>query len=285
MSDEIAATYSVIIRTAGDRPVLLRQAVASVLAQDVGNFEIVIVQDGDAGTGEELVRLAGGDPRLRHLVLPKQGRAGAAQAGLEAAHGAFACFLDDDDLLLPGHLSVLGRALTAHPEAPAVYSSWYSAPRSWKSEVLPASAAPGWTLNSAPAFSRPALLMANLFPIQAVLFRRAEALRCGGVDRALDALEDWDLWLRLSRAGRFIAVPQAQSVCRVDSTYSSQRDRERLHQAALDYLKEKYKATVFPVEGGEVDSSRAAMARRLETYFTTRDLLGALLRVIRRKLQ
>ena len=45
---------------------------------------------------------------VRRVDLPdNRGRAAAAQAGVEAAGGAYVAFLDDDDLASPEHLATL----------------------------------------------------------------------------------------------------------------------------------------------------------------------------------
>lgn len=100
--------FSVVIGTY-NRPVWLREAVASVLAQDV-DVECVVVDDG--GTVELDVPC---DPRVR-VIRHEQNRglAAALNTGLDACRGEFVTFLDDDDRFAPGRLSstvdAVGRA-------------------------------------------------------------------------------------------------------------------------------------------------------------------------------
>lgn len=94
---------TVVIPTFG-RAELLRRAIASVLAQTVADFEIVVVVDGDdPPTLQTLSEIA--DPRLRHIVQPLQRGPGVARnTGAIAGHGQWIAFLDDDDEWLPEKL-------------------------------------------------------------------------------------------------------------------------------------------------------------------------------------
>ena len=48
-----------------------------------------------------------------------------------------------------------------------------------------------------------------------MLFRRELYSLHGGFDESLDALEDWDLWIRYSSSGSFATVPKTTSGYRV----------------------------------------------------------------------
>jgi len=85
---------------------LLRYAIASVLHQDLQDFEIVVV--GDHCTDDtEAVVAAFEDPRIRFRDLPRNSgqQATPNNAGVAAARGEYVAFLNHDDLYLPHHLS------------------------------------------------------------------------------------------------------------------------------------------------------------------------------------
>ena len=85
-----------------NRPLLLREAVASVLAQTYRPVEIIIVDDGSTdATGREAEALAEAHSEV-HTIHRKNGGPGAArETGRLAARGEFIQYLDSDDLLLP----------------------------------------------------------------------------------------------------------------------------------------------------------------------------------------
>jgi glycosyltransferase involved in cell wall biosynthesis len=88
-----------------NRPQLVKRAVLSALSQTLQNIEVVVIIDGpDPLTTAMLSAIT--DPRLR--VLPQAqslGGGGARNAGVAAARGEWAAFLDDDDEWLPEKLA------------------------------------------------------------------------------------------------------------------------------------------------------------------------------------
>ena len=85
-----------------NRPVLLREAVASVLAQTYRPIEIIIVDDGSTDeTGREAEALAEAHSEVRAIHRENGGPGAARETGRLAARGEFIQYLDSDDLLLP----------------------------------------------------------------------------------------------------------------------------------------------------------------------------------------
>jgi hypothetical protein len=87
---------------AHNRPLLLCEAVASVLAQTYRPVEIIIVDDGSTDeTGREAEALAEAHPEVRAIHRQNGGPGAARETGRLAARGEFIQYLDSDDLLLP----------------------------------------------------------------------------------------------------------------------------------------------------------------------------------------
>lgn len=95
-----------------NRPALLREAVASVLAQTYRPIEIIIVDDGSTDETPAVAdALAVANSGEVHVVHQRNTGAGLArEAGRQAARGEFIQYLDSDDLLLPDkfHKQVAG---------------------------------------------------------------------------------------------------------------------------------------------------------------------------------
>jgi glycosyltransferase involved in cell wall biosynthesis len=76
----------------------LRESLDSILKQSLGDFEILMVDDGSTDkTGSIMARYR--DPRVRKIRFPKsRGIAAALNAGLKAARGKFIARMDADDI-------------------------------------------------------------------------------------------------------------------------------------------------------------------------------------------
>jgi pterin-4a-carbinolamine dehydratase len=85
---------SIIVPTAS-RPLLLAGALASVRAQTLADWEVVVADDGH-GEGMEIVHGLD-DARVRSLRSPGEGQVDARNAAIDAARGGLVCWLDDDD--------------------------------------------------------------------------------------------------------------------------------------------------------------------------------------------
>ena len=105
-----APLFSVVIPTR-NRPDLLREAVDSVKAQTLGDWELIVVDDAST-PGVEIPR----DDKVRVLQLAtRRGPGGARNAGVTAARGRYVAFLDDDDLFTEDRLEIVRLALGRAP--------------------------------------------------------------------------------------------------------------------------------------------------------------------------
>lgn len=193
---------SLIIRSM-NRP-SLAVAMASIARQDYGPIEIVVV----AAAGTEHPMLADEFAGRPVLLIPSDNRLGrsvAANAGLLAARGELLGFLDDDDVLLPRHVSALVGQLQAHPEAIAAYGGVRA--ENAEGEVLREFGQP---------FDPVALQLENYLPIHSVLFRR-RVLEAGiRFDPALDLCEDWDFWQQVALLGDFVFHDEVTAIYRIE---------------------------------------------------------------------
>jgi glycosyltransferase involved in cell wall biosynthesis len=164
--------------------------------------EVIVVDDGSRdATAEALEAL--GDPRVT-VVRNAFGRgvAGARNRGIERAAHPWIAFLDDDDRWSPDKLRVqLDRAEAE--AADFVYTAG-----------LAVAAGDGRVLWTSPAFTpeelRREIRSRNVvFAGSSNVVARSELLRrLGGFDESLHHIADWDLWIRLTEAGRPAACPE-----------------------------------------------------------------------------
>ncbi len=237
-----------VIVTTRDRPAMLAEAVASVLAQVRPADELIVVDDGidnhkDTKAQREKKTTVHNLP-IRCLRGPGHGPGAARNVGLQAATGDLIAFLDDDDLWLPQKLAwqvewferrprlgLLGgmaeesggsvRTVGATP-CVALGESW-TRPYGANAPTQPGS---GGHRNARPTayevVSRGAMLRANRLGMSSVLARR-ECLG-EGFDESLALAQDWDMWLRVAQEWEVGVVPAPLFVYR---KHEGQRSADR----------------------------------------------------------
>jgi glycosyltransferase involved in cell wall biosynthesis len=193
---------SVILPTF-NRVQTLPRAVASVLAQDMPEFELIIVDDASSdGTGDWLAAL--GDPRIRVARLQKNGGPSAARnAGIAMAAGPVLAFLDSDDIYRPNRLSLPLRVFADEPDVVCTLSSSRKQGRNgeWDTVHLPdvklASGAFEWAM------------ICDLVGVEStsITVRSSAARAVGGFCADLWRTEDREFLIRLARLGAARVLP------------------------------------------------------------------------------
>ena len=177
----------------------LDDAVRSVLAQTYADFELVIVDDASTdGTADLLDAWQRRDPRVRvvHAREPL-GLVGSSNAAAFAARGRLVARMDADDVCHPERLARQVAVLDAHPDAALVGTLMEGVDGDGRL-VRPIDR---WRLARRSVFAP--------FPHGSIIVPRALLERVGGYRRGCEYWEDLDLYLRLSRLGKVLVLPEA----------------------------------------------------------------------------
>lgn len=103
----------------------IEQALDSLLAQSLQDWELIIVDDGSTDSTPLILNRYTVDPRIRVIRQKNAGEAGARNTGLDNMKGVYMAFLDSDDIYFPNALSDLSAFLDSNPGYGVVFSDGY----------------------------------------------------------------------------------------------------------------------------------------------------------------
>ena len=183
-------------------PGFLEQMILSVKEQTYPHWELCIVNAsrGEDGMEQVLGRYAGGDERIRVKNLEENlGIAGNTNEALEMARGEFVGLLDHDDLLAPQALFRIAEALTADPQADAVYTDEDKVTTDLSEHFQP---------HFKPDFNLD-LLRSNNYITHFFVVRTRLAREAGGFRKEFDGAQDYDFIFRCTEeAKKVLHVPE-----------------------------------------------------------------------------
>ncbi len=253
----------------------LTESVESLLAQTLGDFELIVVDDGSSdGSGEILAEFARRDRRLRVISNDRnRGQAAALNRGLDAVRGRYLARMDADDVAEPERLAIQISFLEGRSEVGIVGTAVTVIAEQGSEQAI--HARPVGDLEI-----RWTSLLENPFMHPTVVVRR-ELLQRHGLryDESLRTAQDYDLWVRLlsvTKAAnldqplvRYRRPPAGPSPRRVDQlrnhdTVALRTIREVLPDFAIELDRVKGLRSLF-VGGGEVtpvaEEDRLALCR------------------------
>jgi hypothetical protein len=188
-----------------NRPHLLGEAVASVLAQTWRRIEILIVDDGSTDeTPEVAARLARAAPGIVSVFrIANAGPGAAREVGRLHARGDYLQYLDSDDLIAPTKFEMQVEALRSRPECAAAYGRT----RAYRIGETPGARA--WKRTGERIASMfPSFLIERWWDTSTPLYARAVADRAGPWMQ-LRCEEDWEYDCRVARLGAPLAFCDA----------------------------------------------------------------------------
>jgi len=251
----------------------LKETLESIRAQHPDVHEHFVFDGGSTDASAEIIRA-----HEAHLACwesaKDNGQADAIAKGFARATGDILCWLNSDDVFLPGALARVRAAFACHPDWD-VLTAWH-VQMDAGSRVLAA-----WRM---PAESE-ALARAGVMHVcqQTCFFRRALYERVGGLDTALHCVMDRDLWLRFFRAGAVWGHIPAylagfrQHAETKNATWTAKYEEER-QLARRRYPEFPQGRGVRSIPGRAWHAaSMAASGRLLAQWYDTRRLRGRLL--------
>lgn len=182
----------------------IAEAIDSTLAQSLDRpLEVIVVDDGSTDDTAEV--LAPYDSRIRILGQKNDGVSSARNLGIERCKYNLIALLDADDRMNPGRLTAQASALETRADAVLSFTSVELIDSNGRFLERQPKIVSDVSAGDEGMTSR--LFRHNFITTSSVMFKRDIVLEAGGFNPRLRYSEDFDLWLRLSLRGNFIATP------------------------------------------------------------------------------
>lgn len=203
-------------------PVYFDETIASVLSQSFADFEYLMINDGPAEDARR-IETKFRDPRIRIITTSSPlGLSSSRNAGLREARGDLIAFIDSDDFCEPGRLQKQIDFMRANPDHVLVGSALRFVDE--RSQTIGGRRYP----EDDREIKRRIVAM-NCVAQPSVMARRQALIDAGGYTPDFPAAEDYALWLRLARFGKFHNLPEALVAYRIHL----QSGKHRLLRPAL----------------------------------------------------
>ncbi len=192
-----------------------------------------MVNDGDPENARRIERVFR-DARIRIINTEEPlGLSGSRNFGLHQARADLIAFIDSDDFCEPGRLEKQVGFLLTHPEHILVGSALRYVNE--KSETIGERRYP-----ETDEEIKKRLVTVNCIAQPSVIARRQTLIDAGGYDDEFPCAEDYALWIRLARFGKFHNLPEALTAYRIHEQSGKQlllkpalRDTTRLKIQAI----------------------------------------------------
>lgn len=203
-----APTFSAVI-AAYNAAATVQSAMRSVMSQTESSWEMIVVDDGSTDDTCDRVRELQDGERIKCITQSNQGPGAARNLAIAQATGNYVSFLDSDDLWMPTYLERMGAGLDSQPHAGLAYTDAWSldddSRRINRHTAMSTSKPPEDPL---PDHEQLVLrLVADNFILTSATVRRDVLVEVGSFDPSLAAAEDYELWLRIVRAGYGVVRP------------------------------------------------------------------------------
>ena len=206
--DGNTAPFVSFLTTAYQTEQYVSETIESVLAQTRGDWELIVV---DNGNSDEMARIIGNytsDPRITLIRQDNKGYVGGVSAAAAVAEGRYLCVLDSDDAVQPNYCERIGALIDADPGIDAVgcNAMLFCEPDDGQKPgeyfaLIGRKAAPDPSRSA--TFTE--LLNEGVPPYVGTIRREAwDAL--GGYESSADVEPDVVLWLRLASTGRDVRI-------------------------------------------------------------------------------
>jgi glycosyltransferase involved in cell wall biosynthesis len=215
----------------------IRAAIDSVLSQDYQAVDLLVMDGGSRDKTVDILKSYG--DRITFISQADHGQSDAINRGLSRLAGHIICWLNSDDLFMPGAVRRVVETFDENPNVDFVYGK-------------------GWTIDETGLARRDSGVLSldvwklihhrNFIQQPSCFFRRSLFKRVGPIDETLFYVMDWELWIRFA-AHRGLFIPDYLSSNREyeqNKTQSGQFRRWReIRQMVRKYTRSRWPPVVW----------------------------------------
>jgi len=232
------------------------QAVDSVLAQTLGDVEILIIDDGSTDNSRTVIEGYAGNPRIHIIYQENKGLNITNNMALRVATGDYIMRLDADDYLDPHALEILSGTLDRNASLGLVFPDYYLV--DIEGGVL--------GIERRHDFEKNVTLFDQPAHGACTMIRRTYLIELGGYDESYSCQDGYELWIKFSTRYQvkninlplFYYRQHGKNLTRNEERILS--TRSRIKQAHVDRLSSDIRALgIIPVRGPSIESSSVAL--------------------------
>lgn len=218
-----------VVMPSFNQAAFLEAALRSVLDQRYPNLELLVLDGGSTDGSVEIIERYASQLTYWHSR-KDAGQADAIATGFAMSTGEILCWLNSDDLLLPGTLAFVGEFFRDHPRVDFLYGNRIVIDRDGTEiarHVWP------WHL------TRGHWALGQPLAQECCFWRRALYENVGGIDRSRFFVMDYDLFFRMWRAGRFRKTTRFLGALRQHEETKNARSQD-VRERELAEARERY---------------------------------------------
>lgn len=214
--------YVSIILPTYNRAHSIRRSIESILRQTYSHWELMVIDDGSTDHTEEIVtEIATSDSRVFYYKQAcNRGVAAARNEGIRQARYEYIAFQDSDDVWKEDKLERQMQVFEDQPQVGMVYCAFEGEKQDGTRICFPDNSMR--TENLQGNMYR-LLLQRNVIDAPTSVIHKGCLERVGGFDEALTCLEDWELFLRISKEYEIGCVTEPLLISNIHNSGVSSR--------------------------------------------------------------
>jgi len=258
-----------------NRAQLLSRSIRSVLNQTFQNFEVIVVDDGSTDDIESVVK-SFNDKRIQYIRHEeRRGAPAARNTGIRLARGRYIAFQDSDDEWRSEKLEKQMRAFeNAPPDLGVVYTSFWRIENGRKNYIPPSN------FKQKEGYIHEILLETNFIATPTAIVKKECFEKAGMFDESLPRLQEWELWIRISKYYRFkhIDEPLVNAYLQPDSISRNmnalimarklilEKHFEEISKKSALLGKHYYEIGALLCLNGEIEEGKSYFIKAIRTY-------------------